>query len=135
MDDGRRGIDWIIPVRVEGENKFVGLCGQDKNRVYDNLEQLVGIANTETHHKVTPAYFLSGPEKDLFQKADWSLGRPAILLSIHAKDAGASLNSVATVETRCKSTVDRYPCIVLTSLGYKTIMDENVAAEQALGEL
>jgi hypothetical protein len=44
VEGGRRGIDGIIPVHV-GDDEFVGLCGQDKNRIRDILENLVNPSN------------------------------------------------------------------------------------------
>jgi hypothetical protein len=134
VDDGRKGIDWIIPVRV-AEDEFVGLCGQDKNRNDETLEHLGEITTEATHHKVKPSYFLTETEKNLFIKELWSLDWPAILLSIHVKEPGAELAKESTIQTRSKSMVDQYPCIILTGLGYKKIMCENFEAEQALCEL
>eukprot|EP00980_Cylindrotheca_fusiformis_P026669 scaffold16868_cov164-Cylindrotheca_fusiformis.AAC.1 len=49
VDAGRRGIDWIIPVRVGKKDKFVGLAGQDKNRLAETLEGLADFARLESH--------------------------------------------------------------------------------------
>jgi hypothetical protein len=138
VNDGRKGIDWIIPVRVDVDT-FVGLCGQDKNRDDDTLENLVSIGNEATHHKVTPAYFLTQAEKKLFEDAQWSLAWPAILFSIHARKIGASLAAVPTVKTKSQrsssSTSSNCPCIVLTGLGYESILDYSEDAGTALDEL
>jgi hypothetical protein len=57
-ETGRKGIDWIIPVRIkdgkDGDNKFLGLVGQDKNRVNDSLASLRDVGNDETHGKLSP---------------------------------------------------------------------------------
>jgi hypothetical protein len=56
VDEGRRGIDWIIPVRI-GEDTFVGLVGQDKSRLSDTLESLSAADNETTHWKLNMHYF------------------------------------------------------------------------------
>ena len=136
VDDGRRGIDWIIPVRLDGDDKFVGLCGQDKNRVDDTLAKLVQVSNAETHNKLTPTFFLSDTERQLFKDAGWSLDWPTILFSIHARDAGAALAEAYEIKTRSNRMISsRFPCIVLTGLGYEKIIGKNKEAEKALCEL
>jgi hypothetical protein len=45
-DDGRRDIDFRIPVRSGKDDKFVGFCGLDKNRADDTVEGLVHIGTT-----------------------------------------------------------------------------------------
>eukprot|EP00980_Cylindrotheca_fusiformis_P030475 scaffold24883_cov201-Cylindrotheca_fusiformis.AAC.1 len=68
VDPGRRGIDWIIPIRM-GDDKYIGLVGQDKNRLGETLEGLSKNDNETTHHKVTASYFLSSKERQLFIEA------------------------------------------------------------------
>ena len=125
VDDGRQGINWVIPVRV-GDDEFVGLCGQDKNRMGDILESLVPLSNEETHHKMMAAYFLTPIEKQLFQKEGWSLNWPAIMFSVGAENKGAALAKSAIRRRRSSGKVIEYPfpCIVLTGLGYKSLVTE-----------
>ena len=138
VNAGRRGIDWIIPVRV-GDDEFVGLSGQDKNRMRDTLAALSALSNDTTHHKVSAAYFLNPGERKMFEDIGWSLRWPAILFSIGAEEAGAALAEQATrMRLRGNDVGDtedkfQFPCIVLTSLGYSKLMDN--ATDTALRQL
>eukprot|EP00980_Cylindrotheca_fusiformis_P002758 scaffold654_cov95-Cylindrotheca_fusiformis.AAC.1 len=96
VDAGRRGIDWIIPVRVGKEDKFVGLAGQDKNRLAETLEGLADFARLESHVKVTTDFFLTIQERALFAKAQFPLDWPAILFSLGTEEPGAKLAKEAT---------------------------------------
>ena len=71
VNAGRRGIDWIIPVRLvkDSDEEFLGLAGQDKNRMRDTLEALSDLSNDTTHHQVSAAYFLTSEEKETFENA------------------------------------------------------------------
>ena len=134
VEEGRRGIDWIIPVRV-GEDEFVGLCGQDKNRMHDKLEGLLEKKTPETHYKMTAEYFLDADEKEKFKKIRWSLSWPAILFSIDASEKGAALAERATrMRLRSNKTFHcPFPCIVLTGLGYSGLVDDD--SENVIREL
>eukprot|EP00980_Cylindrotheca_fusiformis_P027572 scaffold21337_cov78-Cylindrotheca_fusiformis.AAC.1 len=68
-EEGRRGIDWIIPVRI-GKDKFVGLAGKDKNRLDETLGGLAKSSNDSTHCcKTITRYFLTDEERQNFVDA------------------------------------------------------------------
>ena len=134
VEEGRRGIDWVIPVRLQptvtpakpDDDSFVGLVGQDKNRIHDSVTGLASLSNDETHVKVSPSYFLSQCEREAFEEIGWSLDWPSILFSIGVDDIAASTAQQPTrIELRSEELAEGkeyYPCIVLTGLGYDNIV-------------
>jgi hypothetical protein len=70
------------------------------------------------------AYFLTPEEKELFQNQGWSLNWPAIKFSTGAEKKGAALATSAIRRRRSSGKVIEYPfpCIVLTGLGYKSLV-------------
>ena len=134
MDGGRRGIAWNIPVRLEND-EFVGLCGQDKNRMHDTLESLSKASEEATHHKVTAQYFLTSEEQQLFLDEGWSLEWPAVLFSIDAQENAFGFAKTATRRRRSASnTIEayRFPCLIFTGMNFDQLMteDENNRLEE-----
>jgi hypothetical protein len=135
VNAGRRGIDWIIPVKV-GDDAFVGLAGQDKNRMRDTLDALTDLSEEASHHKVTTDYFLTRAEMQLFVDRGWPLQWPAILFAVGTDELGAGLAEQTTRRLRRKKGrvfKVTFPCMVLTGLGYTNFMDTE--ADKALRAL
>ena len=139
VEEGRRGIDKIIPLRV-GEDKFVGLVIQDKNRVSDTLQSLTSFDNDETHHKVNLEYFLSKEEKQTFRSAGVDLTKhwPAILFAVGVDEVGAAAAGQLEQRrfrhnNRSETEGFHFPCIVLVGLNYTNLM--NAEADKHLSAL
>ena len=130
VDEGRRGIDRIIPVRIEGD-KYIGLIVQDKNRLSDTLGSLVKADNDETHWKVNMHFFLTKEEQLSFTRAGVSLDKhwPALLFAIGTDEVGTDAVKALTrrrLRSDGNSETTEFPCIVLTGLNYFGLMDEEV---------
>ena len=134
VEEGRRGIDKVIPLRVK-KDTFVGVVVQDKNRVSDTLQSLTGAENATTHHKANVEYFLTNEEKETFKAAgvDLAMHWPAILFAIGVDEVGAGV-ATQFEQKRFRhnywSETERFdfPCIVLTGLNYRNIMNEDADA-------
>jgi len=151
MQEGRDGIDWIIPLRLGGtteKEEFIGLVGQDKNCFADTLEQLTNADNPVTHEDLNPWWFLDKDELATFpfrwQKVQW----PSILFAVDIKEPGVALadgrkgstsqttsggtkrklpTSTGTTKSddiQQNMTATGIPCIVLTGLDYEFLEDE-----------
>jgi hypothetical protein len=137
MESGRRGIDWVIPVELADDETFVGLCGQDKNRMNETLESLARGTEEATHHKVTAQYFLTPKEQKLFEDERWSLNWPAVLFSVDARKVACGFAD-RTTRRRLRSSdgqivTDPFPCLIFTGLSYHGLMSN--AANERLEEL
>jgi hypothetical protein len=119
-----------------GDDDFVGLVGQDKNRMHDSLDaRHTDLSEEAGHHKVTTSYFLTSKERDLFTQLHWPLQWPVILFSVGTEEKGAALAKHTTRKLHRESAMAEVscPCIVLTGLGYTKLMDTE--ADKALGAL
>ena len=124
VDAGRRGIDKIIPVRT-GEDTFVGLAVQDKNRMNDTLAALEETTEDATHVKVSARYFLSRAEQNEFTARGWSLEWPSVLFSVDANEVGFGFAKTATRRRlRADKTEGQgpllydFPCLIFTGMNY-----------------
>jgi hypothetical protein len=141
-EQGRKGIDWIIPVRIKKENDdnnewFVGLVGQDKNRVNDSLLSLQPVGNDETHWKLSTQYFLSNNERDKFSAVGWNMYWPSIFFAIGSGEQNAGRVDISTRKLRSDTSSKeiQIPCMICTGLGYTKLVDSTSSAEIKLQEL
>ena len=119
---GRRGIDWLIPVHL-GNDKFVALVGQDKNRLDDSMENLAAAGQAATHWKVQKEYFLNSEEQKSFQEAGYTLEEqqkswPAMLFAVGVDPIGVLTADTIKKRSGCSTELSRGPCLVLTGLNY-----------------
>ncbi|CAJ1941073.1 unnamed protein product [Cylindrotheca closterium] len=125
VDDGRKGIDWLIPVRL-GSDKFTALAGQDKNRIGDSLHTFQPLSNAATHHKITPLYFLTEAEQEEFRRAEVAFDWPAVVFAIGGNEMESGLAQSGDMALRsCISNEERAPCVIFTGLGYTKLMDDD----------
>jgi len=128
----RQGIDWIIPLRLNTDTEeFIGLVGQDKNRIADSLEYLIKADNPETHENLHPRFFLSADELATFPARWRDVQWPSILFAVDVEGPGMSL--VKMPDNKCKrlrsgkkkpSKKIGIPCIVMMGLDYAFLTNE-----------
>eukprot|EP00980_Cylindrotheca_fusiformis_P026828 scaffold17595_cov113-Cylindrotheca_fusiformis.AAC.13 len=125
------------------EDKFVGLAGQDKNRLDEVLESESDYSSEATGQPATTDYFLTREERESFREAGFPLDWPAILFSTGGEEQpGAALAQHATRiriwhPTGNKPIVQEFsfPCLVLTGLQYSKLMDGDADSKlQELGD-
>lgn len=124
VEEGRRGIDWIIPVRID-EDTFIGYVGQDKNRINDKLHVLTDEANDETHQKLNCRYFLTDEEYQSFPPKAMAKHWPCALFAVGVEEMGVAATEIARPRTRMDGLQVLYdfPCLVFTGMDYMDITD------------
>jgi len=92
VQEGREGIDWIIPLRVGTEKEeFIGLVGQDKNRITDELEQLTKVDNSVTRNNLNPLVLLKKEERATLPSGWHEVRWPSILFAVDVEEPGVAL--------------------------------------------
>jgi hypothetical protein len=125
VEEERRGIDWIIPIRLE-ENKFVGLVGQDKNRMNLILDSLR--SSDSATFKLNCEYFLTDTERRTFSDANIDdVHWPSVLFSLDGDKNDVGAAKLYRTRTRSPQPWERYPypCIILCGLDFVQLLGQD----------
>jgi len=124
VDEGRKGIDLIIPLRLGETNDFIGLVIQVKNVKEDRMNTFRKESNDITHEKLNPTFFLEKHELTTFPKKWRDVQWPSILLAV-GSDESSSAEAITPNDLRDKTIV---PCMILMGLNYEFLSEADVEA-------